>query len=67
MITNSKDSSIVKEIGYNPATLDLTVTLHGGKQYTYPNTSAEEHNRFVSAPSHGQHFANVIRKKEHLK
>jgi hypothetical protein len=65
MITNSKDSTLVKQIQYDPATLDLTVTLHTGKQYTYPNTTPEEHNRFVSAPSHGQHFSNVIRKKEH--
>lgn len=61
VIQNSKQSSIVKRIDYDPDSRDLTVTLHGGKTYTYPNRSASDHNRFVSAESHGKHFATVVK------
>ncbi len=65
MISNSKPSSIINAVEYNPETLDLTVTLHGGKTYIYPDTSAEEHNAFVSADSHGKHFSAVVSKRPH--
>lgn len=60
-ITNAKNSSVVRSIDYDPASRDLTVTLHGGNQYTYPDRTAAEHNAFVAAESHGRHFATVVR------
>ncbi len=65
MISNSKPSSIINAVEYDPDSKDLTVTLHGGKTYTYPDTTAEEHNAFVSADSHGRHFAAVVSKRPH--
>lgn len=65
LIHNSKPSSLVQGIRYDQGTRDLTVTLHGGKQYTYPDVSPETHNAFVSSDSHGRHFASVIAKLPH--
>lgn len=67
MIQNSKPSSLVQGIQYDPASRDLTVTLHGGRKYTYPDVTPETHNAFVSAGSHGRHFAAVISKLPHKK
>lgn len=66
-IHNSKPSDLVQGIHYDPHSKDMTVTLHGGKSYTYPGTTAAEHNAFVSADSHGAHFATVVRKKAYRK
>ena len=65
MISNAKPSKVVSGIQYDPDSRDMTVTLHGGRTYTYPNVPAETHNAFVSSDSHGKHFAAVISKLPH--
>lgn len=64
-ITNQKQSSLVQSVEYDPHSRDLTVTLHGNRTYVYPNRTAEEHNAFVSAESHGRHFNAVVKHWPH--
>lgn len=67
LITNNPKSSAVHQVDYNPETLELHVTVPGGKRYTYPKVTAEEHNAFVSADSVGKYFATIISKRKHVK
>ena len=67
MITNNPNSTAIHQVDYDPATRDMTVTMAHGVQYTYPNTTSEQHNAFVSADSVGRHFANVVSKRHHVK
>jgi frataxin-like iron-binding protein CyaY len=64
-VTNQKPSSCVQQIDFDHDSGDLTVTLNGGRQYVYPNRTTEEHNAFVAAQSHGQHFNSVVRRWPH--
>lgn len=67
MITNHPNSSAVRQVDYDPATSEMTVTLAHGAKYTYPNTTSEQHNAFVSADSVGRHFASVVSKRQHTR
>lgn len=60
-----KPSTIVKSIHWDPDSRDMTVTLHGGKVYTYPAVAKAGYEAFLNAPSHGKHFASVVSKMEH--
>lgn len=65
MITNNPNSTAIRQVDYDPGNGDMTVTLTHGKQYTYPNTTSDQHNAFVSADSVGRHFASVVSKRPH--
>jgi hypothetical protein len=63
MISNSKPSSLVAGIEFDPHSRVLQVTLSSGVTYAYDNVEPSDHNAFVSADSHGRHFSTVFSKK----
>lgn len=57
------ESSNIKAIGYDPDSQTLHVEFKSGGKYEYSDVSAEEHQKFIGAPSVGSHFAKHIRAK----
>jgi len=60
-----KKSRIVSCVSYDKEAKEMTVHLHGGKVYTYPNVTPAEHGAFVNSPSLGRHFAAVVALRPH--
>lgn len=58
-------SSLVHTVYYDPSSKDMTVRLHGNRQYVYGDVEPHEHNAFISADSLGKHFSTVIAKRPH--
>ena len=60
-------SSLLKSIAYSPATRVLEIEFKAkkegevGKVYRYADVSQDAYDRFVSAPSLGQHFLRQIK------
>lgn len=53
-------SSSITHVGHDPATNTLSIRFKSGL-YHYANVTAEEHAKFLAAPSLGQHFRTHIR------
>lgn len=61
-------SSNIASIGYDHASRTLAVQFKSGGLYHYHGVSPKDHADFVSAKSHGQHFAaNINGKFRHSK
>lgn len=71
MIMHKVQSSTIAEIGHDPASSQLAILFHSGKEYTYDGLTGEEFEAFLKAPSIGKHFAGIRAKykgvlKEHV-
>jgi KTSC domain len=56
-------SSWIESVGHDPATNTMHLRTRSGREYQFPDTSAEEHARLMAADSQGKHFNRHIRGK----
>jgi len=54
-------SSMLKSVGYDPATATLEVEFHDATVYQYYGVPAIVHRDLLAAPSIGQYFAFFIK------
>lgn len=55
------ESSYLQKFSYNPTTLQLTVTMKQGGEYTYFNVSPSTVDELAQSKSKGSFYANVIK------
>ena len=53
-------SSMMKSVGYDPATKILHVEFPTGQVYEYSGVTPEQHSAFMAAESMGKHFGKHI-------
>lgn len=56
-------SSNIAAVGHDPDASVLEIEFHDGSVFSYPNVTAEEHDRFIKADSLGSHFHKHVRPK----
>jgi len=65
------NSSFINEVSYNENSKILKVKIKTGgfiKQYTFPNIPQDIYDKFMEAPSKGNFFNTIIKRKyDHLK
>lgn len=62
-VSSSLDSSLIKEVGYDPFMEVLTVNFHNGGVYEYIEVPEEVYNDLLEAPSAGKFFHINIKNK----
>jgi hypothetical protein len=58
------DSSIIREIGYDPDSSTMQIRFVSGSLYLYSNVTPEVHQEIVSASSVGTAFWELLRRHE---
>jgi KTSC domain len=62
-VKTHSESSNIATIEHHPALEKLIVEFRNGGRYEYDGFTAEDHQAFISAESHGKHFHARIKGK----